>query len=81
MPNETTAPTDHDGRGIDRRVWLMARAMARVLYPQITDEELDRPAKRWNGTALADANCSVWQDHVPEAEAALAALKSEGFVQ
>lgn len=75
-----TAPTDHDGRDIDRRVWLMARAMARVLYPQITDEELDRPAKRWNGTALADANCSVWQDHVPEAEAALAALQSEGFV-
>jgi hypothetical protein len=54
--------------------------MARTLYPKITDAELEQPTKRWNGTALGDANCSVWQDFVPEAEAALGALKAEGFV-
>lgn len=76
-----TAHRDNDGRALDRRVWLMARAMARALYPQITDEELDKPSQRWNGTGLVDANCSVWQDFVPEAEAALFALKSEGFIE
>ena len=69
-----TAARDIDGRALDRRVWLMARAMARVQYPTITDAELEQPAKRWNGTALADAECAVWQDFIPEAEAALAAL-------
>jgi hypothetical protein len=70
-----------DSKETDRRVWLMARAMARVLYPGISDEDLEKPAKRWNGTALGDADCSVWQDHVSESEAALAALAAEGFVE
>lgn len=73
--------TDFDGRCLDRRVYLMARAMARTLYPGISDVELDQPSKRWNGTALHDADVRVWQDHVPEAEAALAALRSEGFIE
>lgn len=75
-----TAKRDIDGRALDRRVYIMARAMARKLYPGITDEELDQPAKRWNGRALGDAQCSVWQDHVPEAEAALEALQIEGYI-
>lgn len=71
---------DIDGRLLDHRVYLMARAIARVLYPKITDEELEKPAKRWNGTGLGDADCSVWQDHVPDAEAALAVLHDGGFI-
>lgn len=65
----------------DSRLYVMARAMARSLHPGITDVELDQPARRWNGTALADAECSVWQDFLPEAEAALAALIAEGFIR
>ena len=80
MRRKQAAP-DIDGRSLDHRVWLMARAMARVLYPGITDAELERPAKRWNGTALGDADCSVWQDFVPEAEAALTALREKGFAE
>ena len=76
-----TTSGDIDGRDIDRRVYLMSRAMARVLYPGISDEDLEKPAKRWNGTVLADTDFAVWQDFIPEAEAALAALKTEGFVQ
>lgn len=71
---------DIDGRLLDHRVYIMARAIARVLYPKITDEELEKPAKRWDGTGLGDANCSVWQDHVPDAEAALSALREEGYL-
>jgi hypothetical protein len=71
---------DIDGKALDHRVWLMARAMARVLYPGITDAELERPTKRWNGIALADAECTVWQDFIPEAEAALAALREAGVL-
>ena len=73
--------TDIDNRMLDRRIWLMARAMARAAYPTISDEALESSALHWDGTALTDAECSVWQDFIPEAEAALAALKGEGFVE
>lgn len=77
----------HNGDGVmsretcfDRRIYLMARAIARVQYPGITDDGLELPAQRWNGKEMVGGENSVWEDFVPEAEAALAALKSEEFV-
>jgi hypothetical protein len=58
----------------DPRIEIVARAIAAVNYPNIAPAELNRPAQRWDGTKLTDAACSIWEDHIPEAEAAIAAL-------
>ena len=58
----------------DQAIEAMTRAAIRSLYPQMTDEEMAKPAKRWNGTALHDINSSVLDDQKPELEAALDAL-------
>ena len=58
---------------------VMAKGMVRSLYPQITDDEMHEPAKRWNGTALYDAEMSVLEDHIPEAERGILDLLAAGY--
>ena len=58
----------------DQAIEVMTRAAIRSLYPQITDDEMNKPAQKWIGTAMHDASSSVLDDQKPELEAALDAL-------
>lgn len=52
----------------------VARAICRVRHPHISEEAMSGRALRWIDGRLAEVDSAVWQDYLPEADAALSAL-------
>ena len=62
----------------DEIVEAVARALMRVQYPGISDAEMNAPALRWNHDEMRNEEqpFPFWHDHMEDAEAALAALRT-----
>lgn len=53
----------------------MAKAICRSHFPMISDDAMSGRAARWIEGRMVEIDSAVWEDYLPDADAALAAME------